>query len=283
MLVNTILRDYMSFLSFGFTPTAVGDSDTHQRWSVPSGIPRNAGARARRLDGGDRGRHRRRRRRDDERAVAARRGGHQRADDRARRRARPGAGRHRQHGGAAVGGDAARRPRRGAGGGVGAVRHHRALRQRQLHDPAARGAAAGAAAASACFTARATPSQRCTMAVGGARPLVVKREPVGARARRGCTRSSTPASSSPTWRRTRARAPRQGLLAAGAGDRPAGLWPVIPQAVDASVVPVATWSRGPRSPARACRRWPSPTPSSSTWTGAAGGRRLRLDTRLSLG
>src|SRR4029079_18600339 len=41
VLVNTILRDCMSFLSFGFTPTAVGDSDTHQRWSVPSGIPRN--------------------------------------------------------------------------------------------------------------------------------------------------------------------------------------------------------------------------------------------------
>ena len=63
MLVNTILRDYMSFLSLGFTPTAVGDSDTHQRWSVPVGDSAQPGARPRRLAGGDRGRHRRRRRR----------------------------------------------------------------------------------------------------------------------------------------------------------------------------------------------------------------------------
>ncbi|HUS66812.1 MAG TPA: hypothetical protein VMZ28_19880 [Kofleriaceae bacterium] len=40
VLVNTNLRDWMTFLSFGFTPTAVGDSDTHQRWSWPSGLPR---------------------------------------------------------------------------------------------------------------------------------------------------------------------------------------------------------------------------------------------------
>ena len=30
MLVDTNLRDWMNFLSFGFTPTAVGDSDSHQ-------------------------------------------------------------------------------------------------------------------------------------------------------------------------------------------------------------------------------------------------------------
>ncbi len=40
VLVDTILRDWFNFLSFGFTPTPVGDSDTHQRWSVPSGLPR---------------------------------------------------------------------------------------------------------------------------------------------------------------------------------------------------------------------------------------------------
>ena len=40
VLVNTNLRDFFDFLSFGFTPTAVGDSDTHQRMSVPSGLPR---------------------------------------------------------------------------------------------------------------------------------------------------------------------------------------------------------------------------------------------------
>lgn len=36
----TVLRDWMTFLSFGFVVTAVGDSDTHQRWSVPSALPR---------------------------------------------------------------------------------------------------------------------------------------------------------------------------------------------------------------------------------------------------
>ena len=30
----------MNFVSFGFTPTAVGDSDSHQWYSVPAGLPR---------------------------------------------------------------------------------------------------------------------------------------------------------------------------------------------------------------------------------------------------
>lgn len=40
VLVNTILRDWFDFLSFGLPITATGDSDTHQRWSVPAGMPR---------------------------------------------------------------------------------------------------------------------------------------------------------------------------------------------------------------------------------------------------
>ena len=39
-LVDANLRDWMNFLSFGFTPTAVGDSDSHQWYSVPAGLPR---------------------------------------------------------------------------------------------------------------------------------------------------------------------------------------------------------------------------------------------------
>ena len=39
-LVDDNLRDWMNFLSFGFTPTAVGDSDSHQWYSVPAGLPR---------------------------------------------------------------------------------------------------------------------------------------------------------------------------------------------------------------------------------------------------
>ncbi len=39
-LVDANLRDWMDFVSFGFTPTAVGDSDSHQWYSVPAGLPR---------------------------------------------------------------------------------------------------------------------------------------------------------------------------------------------------------------------------------------------------
>jgi hypothetical protein len=39
-VVDLNLRDWMNFLSFGFTPTAVGDSDSHQWFSVPPGLPR---------------------------------------------------------------------------------------------------------------------------------------------------------------------------------------------------------------------------------------------------
>jgi hypothetical protein len=39
-LVDANLRDWMNFVSFGFTPTAVGDSDSHQWYSVPAGLPR---------------------------------------------------------------------------------------------------------------------------------------------------------------------------------------------------------------------------------------------------
>jgi hypothetical protein len=39
-LTDEILRDWMNFLSFGFTPTAVGDSDSHEWVAAPPGLPR---------------------------------------------------------------------------------------------------------------------------------------------------------------------------------------------------------------------------------------------------
>jgi hypothetical protein len=38
--VETIMHDWMNFLSFGFTPTPVGVSDTHEWYSSPAGLPR---------------------------------------------------------------------------------------------------------------------------------------------------------------------------------------------------------------------------------------------------
>ena len=90
----------MNFLSFGFTPTAVGDSDSHQWYSVPAGLPRtlvavpddSAAALQAGIvddvadDGVGRG--------------AARRRRHQRAVHQAHRRRRG----HRPHGDARVGG-----------------------------------------------------------------------------------------------------------------------------------------------------------------------------------
>jgi hypothetical protein len=40
VVVEATLRDWMNFLSFGFTPTAVGDSDSHELKSYPQGLPR---------------------------------------------------------------------------------------------------------------------------------------------------------------------------------------------------------------------------------------------------
>jgi hypothetical protein len=39
-VTDNCLRDWMNFLSFGFTPTAVGDSDSHTWLAAPAGLPR---------------------------------------------------------------------------------------------------------------------------------------------------------------------------------------------------------------------------------------------------
>jgi hypothetical protein len=96
-----------------------------------------------------------------------------------------------------------------------------------------------------CFTARATPSQRCTMAVGGARALNVVREAVGGA---GAARLHATADASlivsdvAAHTRAGARGKDFWMLARVTGLT--GLWPVIPQAVDATVVPVATLVAG---------------------------------------
>jgi hypothetical protein len=40
LVTDNAMRDWMNFLSFGFTPTAVGNSDSHQWVSSPAGVPR---------------------------------------------------------------------------------------------------------------------------------------------------------------------------------------------------------------------------------------------------
>ncbi len=40
-ITENTMRDWMNFLSFGFTPTAIGDSDSHQWFSSPPGISRS--------------------------------------------------------------------------------------------------------------------------------------------------------------------------------------------------------------------------------------------------
>ena len=245
MLVNTILRDYMSFLSLGFTPTAVGDSDTHQRWSVPSGIPRNL---VRVPD-------------DSPAAIAAGIGGDvvRTMSGQAPRDVVVTNGPMMA---LAVG------PNPATGGIGSTVALPSGATQLAVHVeaqaaewapfdtielyanasftiPPPAGQQPEPLLPLLCFTARATPSQRCTMAVGGARPLVVKREPVGAA---GAARLHAVVDTSLIVADVAAHA-RAGavgkdfwLLARATGLQ--GLWPVIPQAVDASVVPVATLVAG---------------------------------------
>jgi hypothetical protein len=94
-----------------------------------------------------------------------------------------------------------------------------------------------------CFTARATPSQRCTMAVGGARPLTIAREAVGSAARlHAVADASLIMSDVPAHTRAGARGKDFWMMARVTGLT--GLWPVIPQAVDSTVVPVATLVAG---------------------------------------
>jgi hypothetical protein len=245
MLCNTILRDFMSFLSFGFTPTAVGDSDTHQRWSVPSGIPRTM---VRVPD-------------DSPAAIAAGIG-----DDVV----------------ATMSGAAPRDvvvsngpmialtvgPDRNAGGIGRTVALPSGATQLAVHVeaqaaewapfdtielyanaaftiPPPAGEQPEPLLPLYCFTARATPSLRCTMAVGGARPLTVTREPVGgsgAARLHAVVDFSLVVADVAAHERAGARGKDFWLLARVTGLT--GLWPVIPQAVDATVVPVATLVAG---------------------------------------
>jgi hypothetical protein len=240
MLANTNLRDFMTFLSFGFAPTAVGDSDTHQRWSVPSGIPRNL---VRVPD-------------DSPAAIAAGIG-----DDVVR----------------TMSGQAPRDvvvtngpmitlavgPNPAAGGIGRTVTLPAGATQLLVHVeaqaaewapfdtvelyanaaftiPPPAGQQPDPLLPVLCFTARATPSMRCAQAVGGARPLTVTRVPVGgagAARLRAVVDVSVVVADVTGRTRAGARGKDFWLLARVTGLT--GLWPVIPQAVDATVVPVA--------------------------------------------
>jgi hypothetical protein len=243
MLCNTNLRDFMSFLSFGFTPTAVGDSDTHQRWSVPSGIPRTM---VRVPD-------------DSPAAIASGVGG-----DVVRTMSGQAPRDVVVTNGPMV--TLAVGPDRNAGGIGRTVTPPAGATQLAVHVdaqaaewapfdtieiyanaaftiPPPAGQQPEPLLPLLCFTARATPSQRCTMAVGGARPLTIAREPVGGAARlHAVADASLVVSDVAAHTRAGARGKDFWMLARVTGLT--GLWPVIPQAVDATAVPVATLVAG---------------------------------------
>ncbi|MDB4966108.1 MAG: hypothetical protein JWN44_1797 [Myxococcales bacterium] len=242
LLVNTNLRDFMNFVSFGYIVTAVGDSDTHQRWSVPSGIPRTM---VRVPD-------------DSAGAIAGGIG-----DDVVRTMAgqapRDVVVTNGPMLALAVG------PDRSAGGIGRTVTLPAGATQLAVHVeaqsaewapidtievyanatftvPPPSGTQPDPLLPILCFTARAVPSQRCTMAVGGARALVIAKElvgPVGAGAFRYKAVADASLVNADVLARTRAggRGKDFWLLARVTGVT--GLWPVIPQAVDPTVVPVA--------------------------------------------
>jgi hypothetical protein len=89
-----------------------------------------------------------------------------------------------------------------------------------------------------CWTARATPSARCAQAVGGARPLTMASESVGGAQRLHAVADASLAVADVAARtRAGARGKDFWLLARVTGLT--GLWPLIPQSVDATAVPVA--------------------------------------------
>ncbi|HXU72727.1 MAG TPA: hypothetical protein VN947_25570 [Polyangia bacterium] len=244
MLVNTILRDYMTFLSFGFTPTAVGDSDTHTRWTFPSGIPRNL---VRVPD-------------DSPAAIAAGIGGDV-VRTMSGQTPRDVIVTNGPMIALAVGNDP-------ANGGIGrTVALPSGATQLAVHVeaqaaewapfdtlelyanasftiPPPAGQEPEPLLPLLCFTARATPSQRCAMAVGGARPLTVTREPVGsAGAARLHAVVDTSLAVADVAAHTRAGAAGKDFWLLARVTGLVGLWPVIPQAVDSSV-PVSTLVAG---------------------------------------
>jgi len=245
LLCNTNLRDFMTFLSFGFTPTAVGDSDTHQRWSVPSGIPRTMVRVP-----------------DDSSAAIAAGIGDDVVSTMSGQTPRDVVVTNGPMVTLAVG------PDRNAGGIGRTVTPPTGATQLAVHVdaqaaewapfdtieiyanaaftiPPPAGQQPEPLLPLLCFTARATPSMRCAQAVGGARPLTVAREAVG---NAGAARLHAVADASlvlsdvTAHQRAGARGKDFWLLARVTGLT--GLWPVIPQAVDAAVVPVATLVAG---------------------------------------
>jgi hypothetical protein len=235
VLVNTILRDWMNFLSFGFTPTAVGDSDTHSHWSAPAGLPRNL---VRVPD-------------DSEAAIYAGVG----ADV-----ARPMSGESPRDvivtngpmATLAVGPDLA------AGGmgrtvalpaGATTLPVHVEVQSAEWAPfdtveiyanasftvPPPPGQQLEPLVPALCFTARATPSWRCTQAIGGARALSITPVDVGGGARRLEARVDVSASIAELLGRQRAGATGRDLWLVARVAGQTGLFPVIPAAVDSGV------------------------------------------------
>lgn len=239
VLVNTNLRDFFDFLSFGMTPTATGDSDTHQRVSVPSGLPRTMVKVP-----------------DDSAAAVA--GGVGDAVVRTMSGASPrdvvvtnGPMVHLAAG-----------PNLAQGGMGTTVKLPSGATQLAVHVdvqspawapfdtieiyanasfvvPTPQGQMPEPLIPALCFTSRATPSYRCGKAIGGAHPLTVTTKDLGNGFSRLEASVDTSAVISQLLAQARPGASGQDLWLVARVTGQVGLYPVIPQAVDPTVVPVS--------------------------------------------
>jgi hypothetical protein len=232
-LVENNLRDWMNFLSFGFTPTTVGDSDSHEWISRPAGLPRSLvrvpddSAAALRMGVVD--------------AVVATVTGHGVPKDVI---VTNGPFLQMTVDGKGVGSTVAH------AGGPLAI--HLAVQTppwapvdtvevfaNTTYDVPAGPDGPAAMVPSLCFTSRATPSMRCAMALGGPRPLTVTRvetvpgQPSSARLEIVIDANDVTPDALAARQRAGAHGPDLWLVARASGD--VGLFPVIPLRVDPSV------------------------------------------------
>ncbi len=224
-LTDACMRDWMNFLSFGFAPTAVGDSDSHEWVAAPAGLPRTL---VRVAD-------------DSPAAIAA-----GVADEVA----------------AVVAGE---KPRDVVvtngpmlwltvdGAGMGATAKHASgplaievkvqtptwapvdtveiFANATFDVPLPKGQTPPPPAPAICFTSRQMPSPRCAAAVGGARPLALATVPVGSAARLEADLQITvDADALLALERAGAVGKDLWLVARATGD--VGLFPTLPQGLD---------------------------------------------------
>lgn len=229
VLAETNLRDWMNFLSFGFTPTAVGDSDSHQWYSVPSGLPRTlvavpddspAAIQAGVAD-----------------AVAATVSGADARD--------------------VVVSNAPFVQLTVDGAGIGRMATHpsgplaihvavttpswapvdtvEVFANATFDVPLPKGTMPSPLVPALCFTSRATPSARCAMALGGARPMTITTTPSGTGSKLSIVVDVNDVTPDQLLARQRAGARGRDLWLVARATGSVALFPVIPQAIDPTV------------------------------------------------